>query len=102
MECEGFFRLREGVWRKPLAESLGWGLQADLIRLDPNLVDRAHIHGDVEWVYVLEGSFSDGRGLHVKGDFVENSVEDVHQVRTGDEGALLFIVWCGKVDVVQE
>ena len=72
----------------------------DLIRLEPDFVDRPHRHDGFEWVYVLDGGFSDDKGVHRKGDFVVNSTEGVHQPRTGPEGCLLLIVWTGSVTEV--
>ncbi len=94
-------RLREGVWRRPLAVNGEKGVQADLIRLASDFVDRPHVHDGFEWVYVLEGSFTDQAGEHKAGDFVVNTTEGVHQPRTGPDGCLLFIVWTGSVTPVE-
>ncbi|MBD3388415.1 MAG: hypothetical protein GF416_05030 [Candidatus Altiarchaeales archaeon] len=102
MDSEGWVELRPGVMRRPLAVNEGWGLQADLIRIGGGVTDRPHTHDDIEWVYVLEGSFEDQAGMHVKGDFVVNSSEGVHQVTTGPGGCLLFIVWSGSVSEVDD
>ena len=97
METEGWTRLRPGVERKPLAREKGRGIQADLIRIRPNLTDQPHTHDGFEWVYVLEGEFTDQGGRHSAGDFLVNSTEGIHQITTGEDGCLLFIVWTGSV-----
>ena len=97
MVSEGWFKVRSGVWRKPLAADGGRGIQADLMRIRPDFADRPHVHGGFEWVYVLEGGFKDQAGWHGKGDFIVNTTEGVHQVTTGPDGCLLLIVWTGSV-----
>jgi len=97
MESGGWVLLRCGVWRKPLASDRERGLQMDLVRLEPNFLDKPHFHNGFEWVYVLEGEFTDDRGVHRKGDFVVNSTEGVHRPSTGPDGCLLLIVWTGSV-----
>ena len=92
-----WMEIRPGVERKSLAVNEKLGIQADYIRIKPNHTDSIHIHDDFEWVYVVSGSFSDAAGVHVAGDFLENSTEGTHQPVTGAEGALLFIVWTGSV-----
>ena len=76
------------------------GVQADLIRLEPDFSDRPHTHDGFEWVYVLEGSFTDDAGVHKAGDFIVNSTEGVHQPKTGSDGCVLLIVWTGSVTAV--
>ena len=93
----GWIALREGVDRLPLAKNDERGIQADIIRLAPNHVDLAHTHDDFEWVYILEGQFTDDVGVHKAGDFVINSTESIHQPRTGPDGCTLLIVWTGSV-----
>ncbi|MFH1403734.1 MAG: cupin domain-containing protein [Candidatus Altiarchaeota archaeon] len=92
--------LREGVWRRPLAVNSEKGIQADLIRIDSDFTDMPHVHDGFEWVYVLDGGFTDQAGEHGAGDFIVNSTEGVHQVSTGPGGCLLFIVWTGSVSQV--
>jgi anti-sigma factor ChrR (cupin superfamily) len=100
MTSSGWLQLREGMQRKPLAADGERNIQMDLIKIKPNLVDRPHVHDDFEWVYVLEGSFTDARGVHKKGDFIVNTTEGIHQVSTGDDGCLLLILWSGSVSEV--
>lgn len=90
-------KLREGIERKSLAVDAGRGIQADLIRIAPNFTDPPHLHDDFEWVYILEGGFTDQKGEHVAGDFLVNDTEEAHHVKTGEDGCLLLIFWTGSV-----
>ncbi len=93
--------LRPGITRKPLAANKDKKIQADLIRIEPNLTDQPHRHNGFEWVYLLDGSFKDQEGEHSKGDFLINSTEGIHQLTSGPDGCLLLIVWTGSVTSVK-
>jgi len=99
---EGWLELREGIKRKPLAADRERGIQFDLIKIRPNFDDNPHVHDGFEWVYILEGGFTDDAGEHKAGDFLKNSTEGVHQVKTGPEGCTLLIVWTGSVTEVDK
>ena len=101
MDSDGWVPLRDGIERKPLAVDLEKGIQADFLRIRPNLHDVPHQHLGYEWVYVIEGGFKDQAGLHKAGDFIINTTEGVHQLTTGDRGCLLLIVWSGRVRPAQ-
>ena len=92
-----WIRLREGVERFPLTKDEKRGIQADLIRIAPDHVDRAHTHDGFEWVYIIEGGFTDDAGTHKAGDFIINSTEGIHQPKTGPDGCKLIIFWTGSV-----
>jgi anti-sigma factor ChrR (cupin superfamily) len=92
-----FIRVREGIDRLPLAVNPELGIQADIMRIAPDFTDIAHTHNGFEWVYILEGSLEDDRGVHKKGDFIINTTEGIHQPKTGKEGCTLLIVWTGSV-----
>ena len=68
----------------------------DLLKIEPNWVDKGHFHGGWEWVYVLEGSMEDEKGLHKKGDFFVNEKDAFHKP-SSKEGCLLLITWSEKV-----
>lgn len=102
MDSDDWLPLRENIWRKPLAADPVKGIQMDLIRIEPNFKDRPHTHDGFEWVYILEGGFTDQKGVHRKGDFIVNTTEGIHQVSTGEEGCILLIVWTGSVSEVGE
>ncbi|MCR4335842.1 MAG: cupin domain-containing protein [archaeon] len=88
--------LRKGIQIKSLAKSSEKGLQMDILKIEPNWVDQGHFHNDFEWVYILEGSMQDEKGLHKKGDFLINTTERIHKPSSKD-GCQLLIVWSGKV-----
>lgn len=96
MNSEGFIKIREKVWRKPLARDEKRGVQMDILKIEPGLVDPPHWHDDWEWVYILEGSLEDEKGIHRKGDFVLNQKDTKHEPRS-KEGCLAIIVWSGSV-----
>lgn len=89
-------RLREGIRIKNLAKDPERGVQIDIIKLNPGLVDPPHWHNGFEWVYILEGSMEDDKGLYKKGDFLLNRKDQKHHVRT-EEGCTVLIVWTGSV-----
>ncbi|MFC2162681.1 cupin domain-containing protein [Candidatus Altiarchaeota archaeon] len=97
MDSEGWVQLRQGIWRKPLARDEEKGVQADYIRVEPDFSDHPHFHQGLEWVYIIEGGFTDQAGRHVAGDFLINSMDGEHQVSTGPDGCLLLIFWTGSV-----
>lgn len=89
--------LREGIKRRQLAKDGKLGVQADIIRIEPNFVDKAHIHDGFEWVYILEGALFDENGEHSAGDFIINSTEGIHKPYTDGRGCTLLIFWTGSV-----
>ncbi len=89
-------QLRRGIRIKHLAKDEKRGIQIDLIRLEPGLDDPPHWHNDWEWVYILEGSLEDEKGVHRAGDFMVNEKDSRHQPKT-KEGCTALIVWCGSV-----
>ena len=92
----GFVKIREKVWRKPLARDGKRGIQMDILKIEPGLKDAPHWHDDWEWVYILEGSLEDKRRIHHKGDFVLNPKDTKHEPQS-KEGCLAIIVWSGSV-----
>lgn len=95
-EMEEWRILREGIQIKSLAKDPERGIQIDIIKLAPSLDDPPHWHNGFEWVYILEGSMEDDKGLHKKGDFLSNYKDQKHKVRT-EEGCTALIVWTGSV-----
>jgi anti-sigma factor ChrR (cupin superfamily) len=91
-----FTELRKGIMRKHLASDPERKIQMDILKISPGLNDPPHWHDDWEWVYVLEGSLEDEKGVHNKGDFFINGKDARHQPRS-EKGCTLLIVWCGSV-----
>jgi anti-sigma factor ChrR (cupin superfamily) len=91
-----WIKVRNGVSRKPLARDEARNLQMDIIKLEPGFDDMPHWHDDYEWVYVLEGTIEDEKGIHKAGDFLINDPVNVHKPKSKD-GCKLICVWCGSV-----
>lgn len=89
-------QLRKGIKLRHLARDDKRGIQIDIMNIKPGLRDPPHWHDDWEWVYILEGSLEDEKGIHRKGDFVLNEKDTKHQPRS-KEGCTAIIVWCGSV-----
>jgi anti-sigma factor ChrR (cupin superfamily) len=53
-----------------------------LFETQPGTVIPEHIHGGVEWDYVLEGSMEDDEGVVIAGNFVYRPAGSQHSVRT--------------------
>lgn len=88
---------KEGQFlRKSLAKDPKRKLQMDILRIEPDFVDVPHWHDDFEWVYILEGSLEDEKGLHKKGDFIINDKDARHRP-TSRDGCTAIIMWCGSV-----
>ncbi len=88
---------RGKVYSKLLAKNKAKNFQIDLMKLEPNTSYSEHLHPDVEWVYIVKGSFMDHRGTFKQGDFVINEKGSKHATRTGSAGCELLCFWCGKV-----
>jgi len=89
-------KLRSGIQIKSLAKDSSRNIQMDLLKIEPNFEDQGHFHDDWEWVYVLEGTLEDKKGVHKKGDFLINEKDSPHKP-TSKDGCLLLIVWSGSV-----
>lgn len=53
-----------------------------LFETQPGTVIPEHIHGGVEWAFVLEGTMEDGEGVVSAGNFVYRPPGSRHSVRT--------------------
>ena len=91
-----FVKLRDGISRKPLARDEPRNIQMDILKIEPGFNDVPHWHDDWEWVYILEGSLEDEKGVHKPGDFLINEKYVKHKP-TSKEGCTLLIVWSGSV-----
>lgn len=90
-------KLREKVYIKNLARDEKRNFQFDILKLDPNITHPEHEHQDVEWIYVLKGSFRDEFGNYKAGYFKINPKLSEHTISTGKDGCELLICWCGKL-----
>tara|TARA_Y100000034_G_C6719507_1_gene318267 strand:- start:274 stop:636 length:363 start_codon:yes stop_codon:yes gene_type:complete len=104
--------LQENVRIKTLARDNERGLQMSIMDLGNNVKRPPHLHPDIEWVYVLRGSFSDENGVyeHVlrgsfsdengvyeQGDFLANKKGSKHTLVVGPDGCEIVLVWSGSV-----
>lgn len=102
---EGSLRLEGGgEWRdsdtpgfevKPLLEDAAAGLRSYLMRTAPGTTAPLHAHDEIEQVYVLEGTFSDGMATYGPGDFIVRAPGAPHL--TVCEGGSLSLVWYARV-----
>jgi anti-sigma factor ChrR (cupin superfamily) len=88
--------LRSGISRKPLARDEERNIQMDVLKIEPGFDDQPHWHDDWEWVYILEGSLEDEKGIHKAGDFLINEKDAKHEPKS-KEVCKLICVWSGSV-----
>ena len=55
---------------------------AILFEMQPGTVIPEHVHGGVEWAFVLEGTMEDDEGVVAAGNFVYRPAGSRHSVRT--------------------
>jgi len=53
-----------------------------LFQTGPDTVIPEHVHGGVEWAFVLEGTMEDDEGIVTAGNFVYRPLGSRHSVRT--------------------
>lgn len=58
-----------------------------LIRMEPGCAYPAHRHNGPEQVFILQGGYRDGRGVHRAGDYVLNEAGSSHSPVALDEPA---------------
>lgn len=67
-------------------------LKIDLIKLEPNQAFDNHIHQTTEWLFVIEGQYSDAYGTYAKGDLVINEHGSHHQTKSGGDGCVILLI----------
>lgn len=90
-------KLRDKVFVKHLARDEKRDFQIDLLKLEANTTYSEHGHPDVEWVYVIKGSFQDESGVYKSGEFKVNPKFSKHSIKTRDDGCELLVCWCGRL-----
>ena len=93
--------IQENVRIKTLARDEERGLQMSIMSLGSNVKRPPHMHPDIEWVYVLRGSFSDENGIYEEGHFLANDKGSAHTIEVGLEGCDIIFVWSGSVKNVE-
>jgi anti-sigma factor ChrR (cupin superfamily) len=90
-----------GEWResgspgflvKPFLEDAKAGLRTWLMKTEPGATAEMHAHDEIEQVYVLEGSFSDGIADYGPGDFIVRAPGAPHLTACPD-GALSLVIY---------
>jgi len=90
-------KLSKTASAKQLARIESKDFQFDIIKMAPNTTYEEHMHSDVEWIYILDGSFSDENGKYKAGDFISFPKGSFHSVNTGENGLEVIRCWSGKV-----
>ncbi|MGV8919163.1 MAG: cupin domain-containing protein [Pseudomonas sp.] len=82
-----------GFWIKPLFAEAGHGEKTFLMKVDPGAFAVSHTHaGELEQLFVLEGSFFDqDRTLNV-GDYCCRAPDAAH-IAGSEHGALLLVMY---------
>lgn len=75
-------------------DGLESGRATSLVRYAPNTTFPLHVHSGGEEILVLEGEFSDEKGLYPAGTYVRNPIGSQHRPTSGPNGALLFVKLC--------
>jgi len=81
--------IRDNVSTKNLSEE---DVNITLMKLEPNIKFDEHTHAETEWVYIIEGSYSDHIDTYSKGHFVKNSKGSRHLPTSGPEGCTVLVV----------
>ncbi|MDR7283405.1 quercetin dioxygenase-like cupin family protein [Pseudomonas corrugata] len=83
----------EGFWIKPLFEDIGRGEKTMLMKVDPGAHVASHTHeGELEQLFVLQGSFYDqNRTLNV-GDYCCRAPNAAHSAGSV-QGATLMVIY---------
>ena len=68
------------------------GVVIDIIKLEPNSSFDEHVHEEPEWLYVLDGSFSDKNGVYSKGHYVFNAQGSKHATKSGEKGCEVLVI----------
>lgn len=77
---------------KPLLEDAQAGLRTWLMKTEPGATAAMHQHAEIEQVYVLEGSFSDGMATYGPGDYIVRAPGAPHLTACPD-GALSLVMY---------
>jgi quercetin dioxygenase-like cupin family protein len=83
----------KGFWMKPLFEDAERGEKTLLIKLDPGAWSPMHTHpGELEQIYVLEGSVYDQDATMGPGDYCCGAPDAAHEAGSKD-GAIVLLVY---------
>ena len=80
---------------QPLLEDEARGLKTWLMRVEPGASASLHGHAEIEQVYCIEGSFSDGEATYAPGDFVVRAPGAPH-LTASEDGATMLVVYVAE------
>lgn len=89
---------RQGALIHRLYQSDSSGQQVALVRFAPGSRAPTHLHHGHESILVLDGAYQDETGCYGSGDLVVYPDGSSHSW-SSPGGALLYVVWGGKVQV---
>lgn len=67
-------------------------VKIDIIKLSPNASFDEHSHATTEWLYIIDGEYTDAQGTYTKGDFVINEKGSSHATKSGDNGCIVLSI----------
>ena len=83
---------KPGIRVKRLHEDAARGERTWLFELEPGARSAPHTHEDFEQVYILSGSFHDGKRLLRAGDYCARAPGDVHE-SSSPQGAVALVIY---------
>jgi anti-sigma factor ChrR (cupin superfamily) len=81
-----------GFLAKPLLEDEQAGMRTWLLKTEPGASAALHDHPEIEQVYVLEGTFSDGLATYGPGDFIVRAPGAPH-LTACEDGSLTLVMY---------
>ena len=69
-------------------------LKIDMIKLAPNANFDEHSHETTEWLYIVDGEYSDSHGTYTRGDLIINEKGSIHATKSGNEGCAILSIKC--------
>jgi len=82
----------EGFLVKTLFSDPVTGDQTILMRVEPGAYAAPHSHEQVEHIYILDGSFSDGYGTYHAGDYLMRTPGSDHSTQS-EQGATVLLMY---------
>jgi len=83
----------DGFWIKPLYEDTALGEKTMLMKIDPGAYVPIHAHsGELEQIYVIEGSFYDQHATLKAGDYCCRAPDAPH-LSGSEDGAILMLIY---------
>lgn len=82
----------EGFLIKPIIEDAEKGVRTWLMKVEPGAYSPMHDHGEVEQIYVLEGTFYDQDQIYGPGDYIIRAPGAMHTAGS-IEGAVVMLFY---------